>query len=111
MNIFLPRRRENIIKDSRYLAVPFISGKTVKIEIANNNNKIISTTLKQTSYLSIHFCHWKMSTQQQMNVVFNSLPFWVFSGCVLFFLFFCFAVGVSGDLFLLFLDCLKPTPQ
>ena len=47
----------------------------------------------------------------QLNVVFNSLPFWVFSGCVLFFLFFCFAVGVSGDLFLLFLDCLKPTPQ
>ena len=48
---------------------------------------------------------------RHLNVVFNSLPFWVFSGCVLFFLFFCFAVGVSGDLFLLFLDCLKPTPQ
>ena len=48
---------------------------------------------------------------KELNVVFNSLPFWVFSGCVLFFLFFCFAVGVSGDLFLLFLDCLKPTPQ
>ena len=47
----------------------------------------------------------------RLNVVFNSLPFWVFLGCVLFFLFFCFAVGVSGDLFLLFLDCLKPTPQ
>ena len=50
-------------------------------------------------------------TGSYLNVVFNSLPFWVFSGCVLFFLFFCFAVGVSGDLFLLFLDCLKPTPQ
>ena len=49
--------------------------------------------------------------KEELNVVFNSLPFWVFSGCVLFFLFFCFAVGVSGDLFLLFLDCLKPTPQ
>ena len=82
--------------------------KEIYIKTPYKNNKIIK--IFKYSNLGFFF-HFGVETKRQLNVVFNSLPFWVFLGCVLFFLFFCFAVGVSGDLFLLFLDCLKPTPQ